>query len=318
MQLTLNETFLAVFCGLAIVSAVATGAGQWFAARTIDPERLKRLTLLNSRIRASWSLLAVFTVAFAIGPNALLVVFALASFFALREFVSLTPTKPSDHWALVFAFYLVIPVQYLLLSFGRTSLFTVFIPVYVFLLLPVIVAIKQDTELYLQRVAKVQWGMMISVYCISHAPALTTLPIKGYEGRGPLLLLFFLLVLFLTDLLQIVASAALDGRPLRSNANKTGRGVLVGGAGGVVLGTLLWWMTPFGWWQAGMMSAVIVGAGFLGGVVLSSVKRSLGANEWDTDVVLTRGVLERLDALTFAAPVFWQLTRYLWVIRADL
>lgn len=318
MQLTLNETFLAVFCGLAIVSAVATGAGQWFAARTIDPGRLGRLTLLNSRIRASWSLLAVFTVAFAIGPNALLVVFALASFFALREFVSLTPTKPSDHWALVFAFYLVIPVQYLLLAFGRTSLFTVFIPVYVFLLLPVIMAIKQDTELYLQRVAKVQWGMMISVYCISHAPALTTLPIKGYEGRGPLLLLFFLLVLFLTDLLQIVASAALDGRPLGSNANKTGRGVLVGGAGGVVLGTLLWWMTPFAWWQAGMMSAVIVGAGFLGGVVLSSVKRSLGAREWDTDVVLTRGVLERLDALTFAAPVFWQITRYVWVIRADV
>jgi phosphatidate cytidylyltransferase len=318
MQLTLNETFLAVFSGLAIVSAVATGAGQWFAARTTDPERLGRLTLVNSRIRASWSLLAVFTVAFAIGPNALLVVFALASFFALREFVSLTPTKPSDHWALVFAFYLVIPVQYVLLSFGRTSLFTVFIPVYVFLLLPVIVAIKQDTELYLQRVAKVQWGMMISVYCISHAPALATLPIKGYEGRGPLLLLFFLLVLFLTDLLQIVASAALDGRPLRSNANKTGRGVLAGGAGGVVLGTLLWWMTPFGWWQAGLMSAVIVGAGFMGGVVLSSVKRSLGAREWDTDVVLTRGVLERLDALTFAAPVFWQITRYVWVIRADL
>jgi phosphatidate cytidylyltransferase len=318
MQLTLNETFLAVFSGLAIVSAVATGVGQWFAARTTDPERLARLTLVNSRIRASWSLLAVFTVAFAIGPNALLVVFALASFFALREFVSLTPTKPSDHWALVFAFYLVIPVQYVLLSFGRTSLFTVFIPVYVFLLLPVIVAIKQDTELYLQRVAKVQWGMMISVYCISHAPALATLPIKGYEGRGPLLLLFFLLVLFLTDLLQIVASAALDGRPLRSNANKTGRGVLAGGAGGVVLGTLLWWMTPFAWWQAGLMSAVIVGAGFMGGVVLSSVKRSLGAREWDTDVVLTRGVLERLDALTFAAPVFWQITRYVWVIRADL
>ncbi len=318
MQLTLNETFLAVFCALALMSAAATGVGQWAVARTLDGQRLKRLQLLNSRIRASWSLLAVFTVAFAIGPHALLVVFALASYFALREFLSLTPIKPSDHWALVFAFYLVIPFQYLLLGYGRTTMFMVFIPVYVFLLLPVNMAIKRNTHLYLQRVAKVQWGLMISVYCISHAPALVTLPIRGYEGRGPLLLLFFLLVLYLTDLLQIVASAVLAGQPLRANPKKTAPGVVVGGLGGTLLGTVLWWMTPFEWWQALIMSAVIVGTGFLGIVVLSSVKRSLGAREWDTEIVLTRGVLERLDALTFAAPVFWQLTRYMWVIRADV
>jgi phosphatidate cytidylyltransferase len=318
MNLTLNEIFLALFCALAILSAAATGTGAWVASRTLDSVRLARLSVLNSRIRASWSVLAVFTIAFAIGVHALLVVFALASFFALREFVSLTPIKPSDHWALVVAFYIVIPVQYLLLAFGRASLFAVFIPVYVFLLLPVIMAIKQDTELYLQRVAKVQWGLMISVYCISHAPAIATLQIRGYEGRGPLLLLFFLLVLYLTDLLQILATAALGGPALRSHTSKSARGVMLGGAGGVVLGTALWWMTPFSWWQAFLMSLVIVGTGFLGSVVLSAVKRSLGAKEWDTEIVLTRGVLERLDALTFAAPVFWQLARYLWVIRADV
>jgi phosphatidate cytidylyltransferase len=86
----------------------------------------------------------------------------------------------------------------------------------------------------------------------------------------------------------------------------------------MLLGTALWWMTPFLWWQALIMSAVIVGTGFLGSVVLSSVKRSLGAREWDTEFVLTRGVLERLEALTFAAPVFWQVTRYFWVIRGDV
>jgi phosphatidate cytidylyltransferase len=318
VNLTLNETFLAAFCAIAILAAAATGVGQWAASRTLDPLRIARLGILNSRIRASWSVLAVFTIAFAIGPQALLVVFAIASFFALREFVSLTPIKPSDHWALVVAFYVVIPVQYLLLAFGRASLFAVFIPVYVFLLLPVIIAIRQDTERYLERVAKVQWGLMISAYCISHAPAIATLPIKGYEGRGPLLLLFFLLVLYLTDLLQIVASAALAGPALKSSPNKSVRGLAAGGIAGTLIGTLLWWMTPFLWWQAMLMSAVIVGTGFLGTLVLSSVKRSLGARQWDTEIVLTRGVLERLDALTFAAPVFWQITRYLWVIRADL
>lgn len=318
MGLTLNETFLAIFCALAILSLIATGAGQWVTSRTMDTVRLTRLAIVNSRVRSSWSVLALFTVAFVIGPTALLVVFALASFFALREFVSLTPIKSSDHWALVVAFYLVIPAQYLLLGFGRANLFAVFIPVYVFLLMPVVMAIKQDTELYLQRVAKVQWGLMISVYCVSHAPAIATLPIRGYEDRGPLLLLFFLLILFLTDLLQVIASTLLGGTPLKVNLNKTAKGALAGGAGGLLIGTALWWLTPFLWWQAFLMSALIVTSGFMGTVVLSLVKRSLGAKQWDSELLLTRGVLERLDALMFAAPVFWQVTRYIWVIRADV
>ncbi len=318
MNLTLNETFLAVFCSLAILSAVATGVGQWATRQTVDASRLARLTVLNSRIRGSWSVLALFTIAFALGPAALLVVFAFASFFALREFVSLTPIKPADHWALVVAFYVVIPAQYLLLGFGRASVFATLIPVYVFLLLPVIVAIRQDTERFLERVAKVQWGLMISVYCISHAPAIATLPIRGNEGRGPLLLLFFLLVLFLTDFLQIVFSTVLGGRALKSNTDKTANGVLAGSACGAAIGTALWWLTPFSWWQAALMSLVIVGTGYLGTVVLASVKQSLGARKWDTGIVLTRGVLERLEAMTFAAPLFWQITRYFWVIRVDV
>lgn len=318
MKLTTYETFLAVFCALALLSAVATGVGQWAAHRTMDPARSARIAVLNSRARASWSVLFIFTIAFALGKWALLALFAGASYFALREFLSLTPIKPSDYWGLVFAFYFVIPAQYVLLGLGRASVFATFIPVYVFLLLPVIVAIRQDNERFLERVAKVQWGLMISVYCISHAPAIATLPIRGYEGRGPLLLLFFLLVLFLTDVLQIVFSAALDGRSLKSNPNKTVAGVLAGGAVGALIGTALWWMTPFAWWQALLMSLVIVSTGYLGSVVLSAVKQSLGAQQWDSDVVFTRGVLERLDAMTFAAPLFWQITRYLWVIRADV
>ncbi len=318
MGLTLNETFLAVFCALAILSLVATGAGQWITTRTMDTMRRTRMAIVNSRVRSSWSVLALFTVAFVIGPNALLIVFALASFFALREFVSLTPIKPSDHWALVVAFYFVIPAQYLLLFFGRANLFTVFIPVYVFLLMPVVMAVKRDQELYLQRVAKVQWGLMISVYCISHAPAIATLPIRGYEGRGALLLLFFLLILFVTDLLQVIASNFFGGAALEVSPNKTRNGVLAGGSAGILIGTALGGLTPFLWWQALLMSGLIVVSGYLGTVVLSLVKRSLGAKVWDSNLVLTRGVLERFDALTFAAPVFWQVTRYFWVIRVDV
>lgn len=314
MELTLHETFFLVLAGLVFLIATATLLGSRLATRTTDAAKLAWIGQLNSRIHASWLIVLLFAIGFAVGGAALVVIFALASFFALREFVALTPIRPSDHWALVIAFYVVIPIQYLLVAGGGYSIFGIFIPVYVFLLLPVLMALKQDTENYLQRVAKVQWGLMISVYCVSHAPAIASLELPNYEDRGALLLLYFLLVLQISELLAVIASASFGRTPLKSDPNKSREGVLLGGIGATLLGTALWWMTPFTWWESTLMSAAIVTAGFMGGLVLNSVKRSLGARDFAEDgVVLSRGVLDRLDALTFAAPVFFHLTFYFFV-----
>ena len=212
----------------------------------------------------------------------------------------------------------MIPAQYILLGFGRASVFATFIPVYVFLLLPVVVAIRQDNERFLERVAKVQWGLMISVYCISHAPAIATLPIRGYEGRGPLLLLFFLLVLFLTDVLQIVFSALLDGRALKSNPNKTVNGVFAGSACGALLGTLLWWMTPF---------YLVAGVHHVARHRRHRLPRQCRAGVGQAEprcAPMGHGV--RADPRRAGAtrcadicrPAVRQITRYFWVIRVDV
>lgn len=312
MQLTLQQTFLLVLAGLVLLFATASGLVVWLT-RSADAAQLARIGQLNSRIQASWLIVLLFAIGFALGEAALSVIFALASFFALREFVALTPTKAADHEALLLAFYVVIPVQYVLVASGWYGLYAVFIPVYLFLILPVVMAWRQDTELYLQRVAKVQWGLMLSVYCVSHAPAIATLEPPGYEGRGPLLLLYFLLVVQMSDLFAVAASASFGRTPLRSNPNKTREGVLIGAVAASLLGTGLWWMTPFTWWQAALMSAATVFAGFMGGLVLASVKRSLGERQWDQGVELSRGVLERLEAVTFAAPVFFHATVYFFV-----
>jgi phosphatidate cytidylyltransferase len=310
MELTLHQTFLAVLAGLVVLFATATLLGGWLQARTIDAVKLAWIGRLNARIRASWAIVLLFAIAFAAGGGALVLIFAIASFFALREFVALTPIRPSDHWALVLAFYVVIPLHYALVYTGWHGMYAVLIPVYVFLVLPVVMALRQDTERYLERVAKVQWGLMISVYCVSHAPAIVGLRIPGYEDRSALLLLYFLLVLQLSELFAVIASAAVGRTPLRSNPNKSREGVLIGGLAAALLGTGLWWMTPFTWWQAALMSTAIVVAGFMGGLVLASVKHSLGAREWYEGVQLSRGALDRLDALSFAAPVFFHLTWY--------
>jgi phosphatidate cytidylyltransferase len=309
--MTHQETFLAVLVGLTALLATATGLGTWLAGRTRDAVKLAWIGQMNTRIRAAWAIVLLFAIAFTVGRGALLIFFAIASFFALREFVALTPIRSSDHAALVLAFYVVIPVQYLLIAADWYAMFAVFIPVYVFLVLPVVMALRQDTKHYLVRIAKVQWGLMICVYCVSHAPAIASLEFPGFEGRGAMLLLYFLLVVQMSDLLAVIASAAIGRTPLKSNPNKSREGVLVGGAAAVLLGTALFWMTPFAWWQSTLMALAIVVAGFMGGLVLTSVERSLGAKVWTDDgVLLTRGTLQRLDAITFAAPVFFHLALY--------
>jgi phosphatidate cytidylyltransferase len=313
MQLSLQQTFLAVFGGLALLAGGASLLVHRLMRRTTDPDKLTWIGQLNSRLQVSWLILLLFAVGFALGEVALAVIFAVASFFALREFVALTPIKPADHIALIIAFYVAIPVQYVLVASGWYQLYAVFIPVYLFLILPVIMAWRHDTELYLQRVAKVQWGLMLSVYCVSHAPAIATLEPPGYEGRGPLLLLYFLLIVQMSENIAVMASASFGRTPLRSNPNKSREGALIGGMVASVLGTLLWWMTPFTWWQAALMSAATVFAAFVGGLVLASVKRSLGERQWDQGVALSRGVLERLEGITFSAPVFFHATVYFFV-----
>ena len=311
--MTLYETFFIVLAGLVALFGTATAWGHWRESHTLDAMKLVWVTQLNSRIRSAWFIVLWFGVAFLAGETALVLLFALASFFALREFMALTPIKASDHWALVLAFYGVIPIHYALVSAGLYGWYAVFIPVYMFLVMPVVMALRQDTEFYLQRVAKVQWGLMISVYCVSHAPAIATMDIPGYEGRGPLLLLYFLLVVQLSDLFAVFATSLFGRTPLRSNPSKSREGVFAGSVAATFVGTGLWWMTPFAWWQAALVAGVTVFAGFLGGLVLASVKASLGARDTYEGIQLSRGMLERLDALSFAAPVFFHAVFYFFV-----
>jgi phosphatidate cytidylyltransferase len=309
--MSLQETSFGVLAALTLLLATATAFGTWLAGRTTEAVKLAWIGQMNTRIRAAWGIVLLFALAFTVGRGALLILFAIASFFALREFIALTPIRASDHSALVLAFYVVIPVQYVLIAADWYAMYTVFIPVYVFLVLPVVMALRRDTEQYLMRIAKVQWGLMICVYCVSHAPAIVSLEWPGFEGRGALLLLYFLLVLQMSDLLAVIASAAIGRTPLKSNPNKSREGVLAGGTAAVLLGTALYWMTPFAWWQAALMALAIAVAGFMGGLVLTSVERSLGARVWTDDgVLLTRGTLQRLDGLAFAAPVFFHLALY--------
>ena len=307
LGLSLNMGYLIILASLIILMAAGTIYGLWAEGRAKTPDAVQRLAIVNSRTRMGWWLIVIYAVAWWFGPATLNILFAVFSFFLLREFIALTPIKHTDHWVLVIAFYLAIPIQYILVYLDLPAVYTVFIPVYLFLALPVVAALSHDTDRYLERVAKVQWGVMICVFCVSHAPALANLELERFNSTGLLVLLYFLITVFCTDLFAVISSSALGARAMKMSPNKTTKGYLVGGALGLAVGTALFWLTPFQLWQASLFSLAIVLSCIVGDIVINSVKVSLGARNYDGELYIGRGILERLAPLTFAAPVFYHL-----------
>ncbi len=286
----------------------------WLLARRAQGEA-SRATIanMNARMRAWWVMTAVFVVALATSGVGATVLFGMMAFLALREFLTLTPTRLGDHRALFWAFFVVTPLQFIFLGIGWYGMFTIFIPVYVFLIMPIRAAVAGETENFLERTSKIQWGLMISVYCCSHAPALLTLlPIPSYEGENGKLLFFFVLICELSDVLQYVFGKLFGKHAVAPTVspNKTWEGLIGGVSATVGVGAALWWCTPFTPLQAAGMSLAICLMGFGGGLVMSSIKRDSGVKDWGTTIRGHGGILDRIDSLCFAAPIFFHLTRW--------
>ncbi|KJJ98420.1 phosphatidate cytidylyltransferase [Pseudomonas sp. 21] len=308
----MNQTWL-LFGGIGAILVLASLVGavlRWKA----PPGPHAVIDNLNARINAWWVMVAVIGCAFALGYWAVILLFYGVSFYALREFLTLMPTRRSDYPALVAAFYFVLPMQYLLIGIGWYGLFSIFIPVYVFLLLPILASLGGDSKHFLERASKVQWGLMLAVFCISYVPALLTLEIAGYEGRNLLLIAFLVIVVQLSDVLQYVCGKLMGKRKIAPNLSPSK--TLEGFVGGVALATLiggaLWWITPFTFWQALLIALMINILGFFGGLVMSAIKRDRGVKDWGHMIEGHGGMLDRLDSVCFAAPVFFHFVRYWW------
>src|SRR5262245_38461446 len=310
--MTANEKAAWVFGGIVAVLIVASVIGYALARGAKSESGRATIENLNARVNAWWVMIVVLAIAFTLGKTATLILFAFISFFALREFITLTPTRASDYLPLLLAFFVLLPGQYLLIGYDQYGTFAIFIPVYGFLLLPAAATLAADTHEFLERNAKIQWATMITIYCISYAPALLLLQIPGYEGSSPLLLFYLLLVVQLSDVLQYVFGKLFGKTKLAPlvSPSKTVEGLIGGGLTTTLIGGALWWITPFTWQQALAISFVIVAMGVLGGLTLSAMMRGLGAKDWGVMIEGHGGMLDRMDSVSFAAPVFFHLTRF--------
>jgi phosphatidate cytidylyltransferase len=300
--------------GLVTLLLIASTIGWILGRRAQTDSGRATIENLNQRVNAWWLMIAVLVIAMLAGRTATLVLFGFISFLALREFITLTPTKQGDYWALLLSFYVVVPIQYFLIGCEWYALFSIFIPVYGFLILPAFSALGRDVDKFLERAAKIQWGVMIAVYCISHAPALLILDIPNYSasGHNVLLLFYLLLIVQLSDVMQYVFGKLFGKTKIAPvvSPSKTVEGFVGGAASATAIGAAMWWITPFTPLQAAGMAFVIVLMGFFGGLALSAVKRSLGAKDWGTMIEGHGGVMDRMDSVCFAAPIFFHGTRY--------
>jgi phosphatidate cytidylyltransferase len=307
---SMDHALLLACAGILALLAIATVIGLVLKAvkppsRTIDN--------LNQRIYAWWIMCLVFGLTLVVGPTGTLVLFGLLSFLALREYVTLISTRRADHHTLFWTFFAFTPLQYLLLGIKWIGFFIV-IPVYAFLFIPATMAIAGDTTSFLERASKIQWGLMICVYCLSYAPALLILNIHGGYGPNAKLLLFFVIVCQLSDVLQYVYGKLFGKHKIAPNVspNKTWEGFVGGTLTATAIGAGLYWMTPFSPAAAAAIAYMITLMGFAGGLVMSAIKRDRGVKDFGSLIQGHGGILDRMDSVIFAAPVFFHVVRFFY------
>lgn len=313
-DLSNSQQVALLFVSLFGLLMLATVAAVWRGLREMDARQQARHDRFVADLRVVWTGAVLFWIAWGLGAVVATLLFGLVAFLALREFITLTHTRRADHRSLLLVFFVVLPTQFVLAGSRFFDLFTVFIPVYVFLAIPLVSAFGNDPQRFLERTAKIQWATMVCIYGMSHAPALLLLDLPRYDGRGAFLVFYLVAVVATAYLVQDVAGRRLRARPVaraisrRFSWRAFGTGVAAAG----LVGVLLYWATPFKPLTALVMGMVAGGSGTLGGFVMKALRRDAGLRDWDGQASVTGavGLLDRVAPLCFAAPVFFHAVRW--------
>ncbi len=294
-----------IVSGLLVIASLVV-----LVLRLVRPR--KDFSELAARVRAWWIMVGVFFAAIAVSPPVSLVFFAFLSFWAMKEYLTLLRTRPSDHHGLLLSF-LAIPVQYYWISIPWYGMFIIFIPVFMFLILPVRLVLSKETEGFIASASQIQWGLMAFVFGLSHLAFLLTVPVYAdTQASGHTMLLFLVFTTEISDVLQYVWGKTLGRHKIipAVSPNKTWEGFLGGIASAAGASLLIRFLTPFSVKETLAVSLLITVAGFCGGAVMSAVKRDFGVKDFGSIIPGHGGMLDRVDSLCYAAPVFFHYVRY--------
>jgi phosphatidate cytidylyltransferase len=325
------EPWLILASIVLVVLGIASSVAHYLTRQTspsINPALVERFVL---RLWSWWLMFGILISGLFLARIGTIVLFGLVSFWAFREFITMTPTRRGDHRALFWSLVVFTPLQYVLIGLDAYDLtyrghdidfytiYSIMIPVYASLFIPARIAIAGDHKRFLERSAQIQSGLLICVYCLSFAPALIDLKLLRtdgtvWDGRAEGLLFFFILITQVSDVFQWawnhLGRRRIVAKDISSSRSWDG---LVGGALSTgIVGAMLFWVTPFKPWEAAVLSTIVSALGFAGGMTMSAIKRDRGVHDYGTLVMGHAGVLDRIDSICFSAPIFYQLTRFLF------
>lgn len=267
---------------------------------------------LSQRVVSWWWMITVFTIAILTTRIVSTVFLAFVAFLALKEYLSLIPTRRADRSVLLWA-YLAIPVQFYFAHRGWFGLFMVFIPVWMFLFLPARITLGGHTEGFLKAVGTLSWGLMITVFSLSHTAMLLSFGIEHGKGAGPLL--FLVALTQFNDVAQFTWGKSLGRHKIvpKVSPKKTWEGFLGGlistACVAALVGPALTPMDTVWSFAAGLVIAI---AGFLGDITISACKRDLGVKDSSNLIPGHGGILDRVDSLIYSAPVFFHCLNYFY------
>jgi len=296
--------------GLIVLGVLVLASIVVLVLRLAKPQ--KNFSELSARVWGWWIMVALFFGAIVVPNKISLIFFAFLSFWALKEYVTLLKTRPADHRALVWAF-IAVPIQYLWVAENWYGMFVLFIPVYMFLWLPMRLVLARETAGFVASASQIQWGLMAFVFGLSHlAMLLTWHAIPGTAANGRTLLLFLVFVVEISDVLQYCWGKTLGRHKIipTVSPNKTWEGFLGGIITTSFVSLSLRFLTPFAPLETIGVAFLITVAGFFGGAVMSAVKRDFGVKDFGTLIPGHGGMLDRLDSLCYAAPLFFHYVRY--------
>jgi phosphatidate cytidylyltransferase len=274
----------------------------------------RQIELQQRMISWCW-IVAIFTMVLVVNHSIALFFFGFLSFLAFKEYISLIPTRRIDRRVLFWA-YLAIIIQYYWISIHWYVMFLIFVPVYVFLFLPLRMVIAGETQGFLKAIGTIHWGLMLTVFSLGHLAYVLMLPDRGNPIAGSAGLVLYLVFLTeINDIAQYIWGKSCGRHPVTPTVspNKTWEGL----GGGVLTTTILAiaiapWLTPFDWIHALGIGLIISSAGFVGDVTISALKRDLGVKDSGSSIPGHGGILDRIDSLTYTAPLFFHFTVYFY------
>lgn len=308
----LSHTNPVMQMGVIVLALLALATAIVQGLRVLKPN--SDFSELAKRIQSWWLMAGFFFISLVVHPDASLVLFAITSFLALKEYFTLIHTRIEDHRVLFWAF-LSIPIQYWLVKIHWLAVFLIFIPVYMFLFIPCRLVMTGKTEGIVGSMAKIQWGIMAFVFCISHLAYLLNLPaIPAIPGGGKALVLYLVFLTEMNDIAQYIWGK-LFGRTAivpTISPKKTLAGFLGGVITTIILAILLRFLSGFDLLFAVSSGLLISLSGFIGDLVVSAIKRDMGVKDSGALIPGHGGMLDRIDSLTYSAPLFFHFVGYMF------